>query len=69
MKVRHWRNFARMKILISEISRVGIFFANGIDDRWVVIRPFVLIVTRYCKSRQQGYRVVSGYGILRYLLQ
>ena len=55
MKVRHWRNFARMKIRISEV-----FFVNGSDDRWVVIRPFVLIVTRYCKSSQQGYRAVSG---------
>ena len=60
MKVRHWRNFARMKIRIGEISRVGIFFVNGNDDGWVVIRPFVLIVTRYCKSSQQGNRAVSG---------
>ena len=70
-KVRHWRNFARMKIRIGEISRVGIFFVNGNDDGWVVIRPFVLIVTRYCKSSQQGNRAVSGLSIsiLRYLLQ
>ena len=60
MKVRHWRNFARMKIRIGEISRVGIFFVNGNDDGWVVIRPFVLIVTRYCKSSQQSNRAVSG---------
>ena len=71
MKVGHWRNFARMKIRIGEISRVGIFFVNGNDDGWVVIRPFVLIVTRYCKSSQQGNRAVSGLSIsiLRYLLQ
>ena len=53
-------NFARMKIRIGEISRVGIFFVNWSDDGWGVIRPFVLIVTRYCKSSQQGYRAVSG---------
>ena len=58
IKVRHWRNFARAKILIGEILRVRIFFVNRNDDGWVVMRPFVRIVTfaEKCKRSFQNER-------------
>ena len=52
MKVRHWRNFARTKIRIGEISRVGNFFVNRNDDGWVAMRPFVRIVTFAAKCKR-----------------